>query len=153
MENLDENDINNIFRLEEKDLFEINKIIYFRTSIVEKVEQGFISDSDFISLIERIIKYSKNNWKNLKFNDLDYIGYLGIVILLSKCSFIVKEKAIECANICIEADRYDYIRMFKRKVIDNIEPALVEQVHTNIRKYLKGENIIHEYRTKSKIKK
>ena len=86
------------------------------------------------STITSLLEYVKDN-RQLNWEDYDTVGFFGSTILLSKCSYPVKESAIELINIPIMMNRFAFIEMIKREVLGNIEPTLEDKIDKNIDNY------------------
>ena len=126
---LDENDISYICSFDGKKMFKMIKNIGFRNAFIKAGEQELIDENLFLEKLDILFEYYKNN--NMEWEDYDDLGYLGSSILMSKCSYIIKETSISFVNIAINANRYDFIDMVKREILDNIDPTLESKIDKN----------------------
>ena len=127
---LNEIDITYICTFDSKKMFEMNKNIDFRTAFVRLREKELIDEDMFLTKLQLLSDFYCSN--RLSWTDYDDIGYLGKLILLSECSYISKELAIEFINIPISANRYQFIAMVKKEILGNIDPTLEEKIDKNI---------------------
>ena len=125
--NLDENDISYICSFDGKKMFKMIKNIGFRNAFVKAGEQELIDENLFLEKLDILFDYYKNN--NMEWKDYDDLGFFGSSILLSKCSYIIKETSISFVNMAIDANRYGFIDMVKREILDNIDPTLESKIN------------------------
>lgn len=125
-QSLDENDIQYICSFDDEKMFKMIKILDFRTTFVSAAENELIDENMFMEKLSLLMDYCSNN--RISYDDSDQIGYLGSTILLSKCSYVAKEIAIDFINIPLGKNRFDFMRMVKREIIGNIDPTLEEKI-------------------------
>lgn len=130
-EELKENDISYICSFNDKKMYEMIKIVEFRISFVSAKERELLGENEFLDKLNLLKHYYENN--RVTWNDYDDIGYFGITILLSKCSYISKEIAIDFINMPIKANRFKFIDMVKNQILGNIDPTLEEKIDINIK--------------------
>lgn len=123
---LDEVDIQYIKSFNAFKMFNMIKNINFRIMFVELKEKELIDEKTFLEKLEYLNEYYKNNFN--EHESYDNIGYFGMAILFSKCSYISKEIAIKFINYAINHNRYYFIEMVKKEVIGNIDPTLEEKL-------------------------
>lgn len=128
---LTEEDINYIRSFNQQNMFEMIDLIDFRIKFVEIGENGTLDESMFLSKLGYLVDYVKNN-QIRGWEQYDRFGYLGAMLLLSKCSYVVKEVAVELLNIPIMCGRYGIINIVKRDIIGKIDPTLEEKIDKNI---------------------
>lgn len=128
---LSENDISYIYTFDAKKMFDMIKIKEFRHQFILAKERELIGENEFLDKLNILKDFYDNN--RVAWDDYDYIGYFGIAILLSKCSYIAKEIAVEFINFPIYANRFNCIDMIKKEVLGNIDPTLEEKIEDSIK--------------------
>ena len=123
-------DINYIKTFDNKKMFSMVSRPSFRTLIVHARVTGLIDDNMLIKIIDSLFYYFNNN--NCSWTDYDYFGYFGIEILISECTYVVKEMAIKLINIPISKNRWAFIDCVKTRIIGNIDPTLEEKIDKTI---------------------
>ena len=123
---LDEVDIQYIKSFNAFKMFNMIKNLNFRIMFVELKEKELIDEKTFLEKLEYLNEYYKNNFN--EHESYDNIGYFGMTILFSKCSYISKEIAIKFINYAINHNRYYLIEMIKKEVIGNIDQTLEEKL-------------------------
>lgn len=131
---LTEEDIMFICSFDSMKMYQMIETTEFREKFVSLREDGYIEEQMFISKIELLLDFIKDN-RFLGWDNYDRFGYLALLILDSNCSYVEKELAIELLNIPISCDRYGIINLVKQYVIGNIDPSLEDKIDSNIKNY------------------
>lgn len=125
--------INYIKTFDQNKMFQMIKKDNFRSLLVKARVNGLVDQNMFLLKIDLLIKYVSNNY--IIWEEYDDLGDLGIKILLNKCSYIEKEKAVDLINFAVVANRFSIINRIKSEIIGNIEPSLEEKINANINNY------------------
>ncbi len=128
---LNETDITFICSFDGRKMFEMIKNTNFREIFVQLREKELIDENMFLTKLQLLEEYYRSNI--LSWTDYDDIGYLGSRILLGKCSYVSKEKAVDFINIPIGANRFQFMAMAKSEILGNIDPTLEEKIDSKIK--------------------
>ncbi len=131
---LDEDDVNFICSFDSEKMFNSIDSMEFRTAFVELGENGQLDEHTFLSKLEMLLDYVNNN-RILGWSSYDKFGFLGVIILLSKCSYVIKEVAVDLLNIPLSCNRYGIINIVKREIIGQIDPSLEEKINQVVNNY------------------
>lgn len=129
--NLDETDIDFICSFNANKMFEMTHSANFRFAFVKAAEQEMIDENMFLEKLDILYGFYQSN--RVSWDDYDQIGFLGTTILLSNCSYIAKERAIDFINVPISATRYRFMDMVRREILGNIDPTLEEKIDNSIK--------------------
>lgn len=124
---LNEEDVSYICSFNEGKMYNSIDSIDFRIAFVSLGESGQIDEEMFLNKLELLLKYINNN-RVLGWNNYDKYGYLGATILLSKCSYVIKQLAVDLLNIPLSCNRYAIINMVKKDIVGQIDPSLEEKI-------------------------